>query len=89
MKIALCQINTIVGDLDYNKETILRYYSNSIDLNADIVIFPELTITGYPPQDLLLENGFVDDNLVALNEIALQVTIPMIIGFVRKENGKL
>jgi NAD+ synthase (glutamine-hydrolysing) len=89
MKIALCQINTTVGALDYNKEKILRYYSKSINLNADIVVYPELTITGYPPQDLLLENGFVDDNIVVLKEITLQSTIPMIIGFVRKENGRL
>ena len=89
MKIALCQINTTVGALDYNKEKILRYYSKSINLNPEIVVFPELTVTGYPPQDLLLENGFVDDNLVALNEIAMQSTIPIIIGFVRKENGRL
>ena len=89
MKIALCQINTTVGDLEFNKESILSYYSKATNLNADIVVFPELTITGYPPQDLLLENGFVDDNLVALNEIAMQSTIPMIFGFVRKENGRL
>jgi len=89
MKIALCQINTTVGNYDFNKEKILNYYSKAIKLNADIVVLPELTITGYPPQDLLLENGFVDDNLATLNEIATQSTIPMIIGFVRKENGRL
>ncbi len=89
MKIVLCQINTIVGNYDYNKEKILNYYSNAISVNADIVVLPELTITGYPPQDLLLENGFVADNLIVLKEIAAQTTIPMIIGFVRKENGRL
>ncbi|NHZ86481.1 MAG: NAD+ synthase, partial [Planctomycetia bacterium] len=89
MKIALCQINTTVGNYDYNKRSILNYYSNAIKLNADIVVFPELAITGYPPQDLLLENGFVADNMIALNEIAAQTTVPMIIGFVRKENGRL
>lgn len=87
MKIALCQINTIVGGFDFNKEKILNYYSNAIKLNADIIVFPELAITGYPPQDLLLENGFVDDNLIILKEIASQSTIPLIIGFVRKETG--
>lgn len=87
MKIALCQINTIVGGFDFNKEKILNYYSNAIKLNADIIVFPELAITGYPPQDLLLENGFVDNNLIILKEIAAQTTIPMIVGFVRKETG--
>lgn len=89
MKIALCQINPIVGNFDSNKKKVLNYYSNALKLNADIVVFPELIITGYPPQDLLLENGFVDDNLIILEEIASQTTIPMIIGFVRKENGRL
>ena len=89
MKIVLCQINTTVGNYDYNKEKILNYYSNAISVNADIVVLPELAITGYPPQDLLLENGFVADNLIVLKEIAAQTTIPMIIGFVRKENGRL
>ena len=89
MKIALCQINPTVGNFDSNKKIVLNYYSNALRLNADIVVFPELSITGYPPQDLLLENGFVDDNLIILKEIAVQTTIPMIIGFVRKENGRL
>ena len=44
MKIALCQINTTVGNFDYNKKTILNYYSNAINLNADIVVFPTTTI---------------------------------------------
>ncbi len=89
MKIALCQINLTVGNLELNKYNILNYYSKSIKLNADIVVFPELTITGYPPQDLLLENGFVEDNIIILEEIASQSTIPMIVGFVRKDKGKL
>ena len=89
MKIALCQVNTTVGAFDYNKDKILNYYSKAIKGNADIVVFPELAISGYPPQDLLLENGFVDDNLIVLNKIAEESTIPLITGFVRKENGRL
>ena len=60
MKIALCQINTTVGDFGNNREKILSFYSNSVDANADIAVFPELAITGYPPQDLLLEKSFVE-----------------------------
>jgi len=89
MKIALCQINTTVGNYDFNNEIVLNYYSKAIKHDADIVVYPELTITGYPPQDLLLENEFVDDNLAILKEISEQSTIPIIIGFVRKENGRL
>ena len=54
MKVALCQINTILGNFDYNYKKILKYYNKSVELNADIVVFPELVITGYPPQDLSL-----------------------------------
>lgn len=89
MKIALCQINTIVGNLKHNSEKILKYYSRAIEHNADIVVYPELTIPSYPPQDLLLENGFIDDNLSTLKKVASQSTIPLILGFVRTENDKL
>ena len=89
MKIALCQINQTVGAYDYNKNNILNYYFQGIDKRADIIVFPELAITGYPPQDLLLEDGFVEDNLIVLDEIAKQTTKPLIIGFIRNENGKL
>lgn len=89
MKIALAQINPIVGAFDKNKELILNYYKKACDINADIVVFPELAVTGYPPQDLLLEQGFVDDNIKYLNEIAAKSITPLIVGFVRKENGRL
>jgi len=89
MKFALCQINPTVGALNYNKELILKYYDSAIEQSADIVVFPELVITGYPPQDLLLENGFVEDNLNTLNEIAAQSTVPMIVGYIRRDGNKL
>ena len=89
MKIAICQINPIVGDFDYNHNLLLKYYKKSIGLSADIIVFPELIISGYPPQDLLWEDGFVDQNLLHLNEIASVSSIPIIFGFVRKENDRL
>ena len=46
MKVALCQINTILGNFDYNYDKILKYYNKSIELNSDMVVFPELVITG-------------------------------------------
>ena len=52
------------------KELILKQYQKAINVNADIIVFPELCLTGYPPLDLLLENGFVDDNLKTLNELS-------------------
>ena len=72
MKIALCQINTIVGDFQYNRDKILKYYLKCIDKSADIVVFPELCISGYRPQDLLLDDGFIEENLTVLNSIALE-----------------
>ena len=83
MKVALCQINTILGNFDYNCDKILKFYNKSIELNSDIVVFPELVITGYPPQDLLLNNEFINDNLNVLRKIAKKSTLPIIIGYVR------
>ena len=81
MKIALCQINTTVGDFDNNCEKILSFYSKSVDANADIAVFPELAITGYPPQDLLLEQSFVDRNIQELEALKSVVDdVPMVVG---------
>ena len=59
MRLALAQINTTVGDLDGNRERILSRLDEAKQLGADIVLFPELAITGYPPEDLLLRPSFV------------------------------
>ena len=58
MKIALCQINPTVGALDANKELILSNYKEAVENGADLVVFPEMVITGYPIADLLYEDGF-------------------------------
>ena len=59
MRLALAQINTVVGDLDGNRERIGRRIDEARGAGADLVLFPELAITGYPPEDLLLRPGFV------------------------------
>ena len=89
MKVSLCQINTIVGNFKYNKKKILKYYTDCISSNIDIVVFPELTITGYPPQDLLKNDEFIKENINTLNDIAKKTTIPLIIGYVREDGGKI
>ncbi|SVA44796.1 uncharacterized protein METZ01_LOCUS97650, partial [marine metagenome] len=89
MKIALCQINPTVGAFEKNKELILKYYNECIQENADIIVFPELVITGYPPQDLLWEEGFVEQNLEIINHIASHSTVPVIVGFIRKGDGEI
>jgi predicted amidohydrolase len=59
MRIALAQINPVVGDLSGNREVILGRLEEAKAANADLVLFPELAVTGYPPEDLLLRPGFV------------------------------
>ena len=69
MRLALAQINAVVGDLDGNRERILAALADARDANADIVLFPELAVTGYPPEDLLLRPAFVraaEDSLRAI-----------------------
>ena len=89
MKIALCQINPTVGAIDSNKNKILEFYKKALSENSDIVVFPELAITGYPPQDLLLDEDFIELNNVAINSLAKKATNPLIVGYVRKENNQM
>jgi NAD+ synthase (glutamine-hydrolysing) len=83
LRVALAQIDTTVGDLSGNAAKILEWTARARDAGADLVAFPELAITGYPPEDLLLRRSFVRDNLAALEEVAAATTgIVSIIGFV-------
>jgi NAD+ synthase (glutamine-hydrolysing) len=70
MRLALAQINTTVGDLDGNRARILRGLEEARSAGADVVLFPELVVTGYPPEDLLLRPGFVRAAEESLGEIA-------------------
>src|SRR6186713_2751090 len=70
MRLALAQIDTTVGDLDGNRERILSRLEDARDLGADIVLFPELAITGYPPEDLLLRPSFVHAAERSLAQVA-------------------
>ena len=70
MRLALAQINTVVGDLDGNRDRILRRLDEAKETGADLVLFPELAVTGYPPEDLLLRPGFVRAAERTLQEIA-------------------
>ena len=89
MKIALCQINPTVGAIKQNKQLILDRYAEAISLGAELVVFPELALIGYPPQDLLLRKQFIKNAQIALNEIADQSTAPIILGSTLAENDKL
>src|SRR5213079_1566381 len=59
MRLALAQMNSVVGDLDGNRDRVLARLDEAKEAGADLVLFPELVVTGYPPEDLLLRPGFV------------------------------
>jgi NAD+ synthase (glutamine-hydrolysing) len=70
MRLALCQMNAIVGDIAGNAERIREGARAAVDAGADLVLFPELAVTGYPPEDLLLKEHFLADASHALRELA-------------------
>ncbi|PVX24334.1 MAG: NAD+ synthase [Candidatus Bathyarchaeum sp.] len=84
MKVAMAQVNSTVGDLEGNVAKIRRFLVDAKSKGADLVVFPELAVTGYPPQDLLLENGFVEKNKKALEELIAGNTVDVVgvVGFV-------
>ena len=90
VRIAIGQINTIVGDLEGNKKKILSCAKEAAGKNADLIVFPELSITGYPPEDLLLKPYFIKENIKCLKEIASQIRgIIAVLGFVDEKNGSI
>ncbi|HET9287389.1 MAG TPA: NAD+ synthase [Gaiella sp.] len=74
MRIALAQLNVVVGDLDGNVERITKAVAEATGATADLVVFPELAVTGYPPEDLLLRPGFVRAAREAVDEVARACT---------------
>ncbi len=91
LRVAMAQINSTMGDLDQNTEKIKEFLINAKRSRADLVVFPELAITGYPPQDLLLEDGFVKRNKELLEELVRNnhVDITSVVGFVDYKYGNL
>jgi NAD+ synthase (glutamine-hydrolysing) len=82
MRLALAQINTTVGDLDGNRERILSGLADAKSAGADLVLFPELAVTGYPPEDLLLRPGFIRAAEESLRELARDARgITALVGF--------
>jgi len=87
LRIALAQINPTVGDLEGNSSKIINYIKKAKTAGSDLVAFPELAITGYPPEDLLLKTQFIDDNLNTLNKVRKNVgDITAIVGFVDRKD---
>lgn len=86
-RIALAQINATVGDISGNKKKIIRYIEEAKKRNVDIVAFPELSVIGYPPEDLLLKSQFVSDSVKSLEEIMTHTQdIMAIIGYANNDD---
>ena len=90
MKIALAQINTTVGDLDGNRGRIVTRIAEARNAGAELVVFPELAVTGYPPEDLLLRPAFVRAAARATGDVAEAATgITVLVGAPLAESGHL
>jgi len=89
VRIALGQVNATVGDLPGNVDLLTAWASRATEADADVVVFPELAITGYPPEDLVLRTSFVDDNLRALDALAERTAggCPIVVGFVDRTDA--
>ncbi|MEN8614458.1 NAD+ synthase [Dehalogenimonas sp. THU2] len=88
LRIALAQVNPTVGDFRGNVRLITENIEKARAAGADIIAFPELVITGYPPEDLLLKSSFIDANLKALDKV-IEATreITAVVGFVDRKSG--
>ena len=86
LRVALAQINLVVGDFNFNAEKIKQHLKQAKRMGADVVLFPELAVTGYPPEDLLLKESFLkqcDKNLKKISRYTKGLTA--IIGFAEKK----
>jgi NAD+ synthetase len=89
MKIAICQINPIIGDFGYNTSLIVKASEQARKKGCSLAIFPELALSGYPPKDLLEKPAFIDENLTRLAHLAAQIKgIHILCGCVDKNPRK-
>ena len=90
MKIALCQINPIIGNLDYNKEKIVKGYERGVKAKADLVIFPELALVGYPPLDLVEKSEFRKAVNKKINELAkITSDVGLLFGAITEDDDRV
>ena len=83
LRLAGAQINPVVGDLDGNVERVLAAYAEAAGLGAHLVVFPELALTGYPPEDLVFKPSFLAASRAAAERVAAQVgEAAAVVGFV-------
>jgi NAD+ synthase (glutamine-hydrolysing) len=79
LRLALAQMNAVVGGFAQNVETLGRFRTQAAAVGADLVLTPELSLIGYPPEDLLLKEGFIESTRVALIEMALLQNVPPVV----------
>lgn len=91
IKFGMAQINPTLGDLDGNSELILNYIRKAFKESVDLLIFPELALSGYSPRDLLFDANFISENVRYLDEIAQQVPadLTVVLGFPDRQGGGL
>jgi len=88
LRIALAQVNMTLGDFENNFKKIVYYLNRAISDEADIITFPELALSGYPPEDLLNNNDFLETNKIYINKIVQHAkNIAAIVGFVDRNEG--
>src|SRR5947209_11458517 len=89
-RVALAQMNSTVGALERNADRIIELVEQARSVDADIVAFPELALTGYPPEDLVLKPEFIADNLRELQRIAAVTRdITAVVGFVDTDGADI
>ena len=91
MKLCMAQINTLVGDIDGNTQRVLEVSAAQKAAGAHMVVFPELTLTGYPPEDLLLRGDLLDRTEAALAKLCaeLPADLTVVVGYPRGQDGAL
>jgi NAD+ synthase (glutamine-hydrolysing) len=86
LKIALCQIDPTVGDISGNADKIVEFAGRAAERGAQVALFPELSLVGYPPRDLLLKEAFIRDQLRALEGLAKRISgVTAVVGFASRD----
>ena len=85
IRIAAAQINSTLGDFTGNRDKIIRYISKAVRAGVDIVVFPELAVCGYPPEDMVMRTDFIEKNIATIREIAQESRdIGVIVGYIER-----
>ena len=87
MRLLVAQENFLVGDIEGNCDKVLNSARQALEQGADLLLFPELTLTGYPPEDLLLRPSLNARIEEALERLAAELPVPVVLGYPASRNG--